>query len=37
MEEQMTDYQFQTLLKMMLEILDGYKDIEEAKKSRSPA
>ena len=32
MEEQMTDYQFQTLLKMIIEILDGCKDIEEAKK-----
>ena len=32
MEEQMTDYQFQTLLKMILEILDECKDIEEAKK-----
>ena len=32
MEEQMTDYQFQTLLKMIIDILDGSKDIEEAKK-----
>lgn len=31
MEEKMTDYQFQTFLKMVLEILDGSKDIEEAK------
>lgn len=31
MEEQMTDYQFQTILKMILEILDSCKDIEEAK------
>ncbi len=31
MEEQMTDYQFQTMLKMILEILDSCKDIEEAK------
>lgn len=31
MEEQMTDYQFQTILKMILEILDNCKDIEEAK------
>ncbi len=31
MEEQMTDYQFQTILKMILEILDNCKDVEEAK------
>lgn len=31
MEEQMTDYQFQTILKMILEILDNCKDIEDAK------
>lgn len=31
MEEQMTDYQFQTMLKMILEILDSCKDVEEAK------
>lgn len=31
MEEQMTDYQFQTILKMILEVLDNCKDIEEAK------
>lgn len=31
MEEQMTDYQFQTILKMILEILENCKDIEEAK------
>ena len=27
----MTDYQFQTILKMILEILDNCKDVEEAK------
>lgn len=31
MEEQMTDYQFQTFLKMILEILDSCKNVEEAK------
>lgn len=31
MEEEMTDYQFQTILKMILEILDNCKDVEEAK------
>ena len=31
MEEQMTDYQFQTILKMILEILDNCKDVNEAK------
>ena len=31
MEEQMTDYQFQTILKMILEILDNCKDVDEAK------
>ncbi len=31
MEEQITDYQLQTILKMILEILDGCKNIEEAK------
>ena len=32
MEEQMTDYQFQTLLKKILEILDRCKNIEYSKK-----
>lgn len=31
MEETLTDYQFQTILKMILEILDNCKDVEEAK------
>lgn len=31
MEEQMTDYQFKTILKMFLEILNSSKTIEEAK------
>lgn len=31
MEEGMTDYQFKTILKMILEILNSCKDIEEAK------
>nr|DAD89186.1 MAG TPA: Regulatory protein sdiA lactone, quorum sensing, TRANSCRIPTION [Siphoviridae sp. ct5Px37] len=31
MDEQMTDYQFQTFLKMILEILNGCRTIEEAK------
>ena len=31
MDEPMTDYQFKTLLKMILEILDTSKDIAEAR------
>lgn len=30
MEETMTDYQFKTILKMVLDILKNSKDIEEA-------
>lgn len=30
MNEPMTDYQFKTLLKMVLDILDGSQNIEEA-------
>lgn len=30
-EEKMTDFQFKAILKMVLEILNGSKDIEEAK------
>ncbi|MDY2987725.1 MAG: hypothetical protein SOR77_08845 [Peptoniphilus sp.] len=30
-EENMTDFQFKTLLKMVLEILEGAENIEEAK------
>ena len=32
MEEPMTDYQFKTVLKMVLEILESSKDITEATK-----
>ena len=31
--ETMTDYQFKMLLEMVLKILDGCKDIDEAKKT----
>lgn len=31
MQEPMTDYQFKTILKMFLDILNSSKDIEEAK------
>lgn len=31
MDEPMTDFQFRTILKMVLDILEGSKDIEEAK------
>lgn len=31
MKNEMTDYQFVTVLKMILSILDGCKDIQEAK------
>lgn len=31
MKEPMTDYQFKTILKMVLDILDSSKDIEEAR------
>lgn len=31
MEEVMTDFQFIAILKMMIDILDGSKDIDEAK------
>lgn len=31
MGEGMTDFQFKTLLEMILKILDGSKDLEEAK------
>lgn len=31
MEDNMTDYQFRTVLKMVIEILNGCKDVEEAK------
>ena len=31
MKEPMTDYQFKTILKMVLDILDSSKNIEEAK------
>lgn len=30
MEESMTDYQFKTILKMVLDILKGSKDVAEA-------
>lgn len=35
MEENMTDFQFRTILEMILKILEGSKDLEEAKASIS--
>lgn len=31
MDEEMTDFQFKTLLEMVIQILDGCKTVEEAK------